>query len=218
MKDQELETKVDPDIADPVDMKKLTQARIYLERTGHSLTSSLISTREEFLKMPHLGKKLSLNSIHLLEQLNEKYDLVFSVSDGLSASAIENHFIPFWKVFAPLLIQYNFKIAPIILIPFGRVAVGNHAGEMLGAKVSAIFIGERPGLSSQDSMGIYLTYAPNRESKDSESNCLSNIRPPHGLSYEEGAKSLLYLILESMKLKYSGVNLKLNTDKILLKE
>jgi ethanolamine ammonia-lyase small subunit len=169
---------------------------------------TVISDRNEYLKRPDLGRVLTNESREALTKIKNNYDVVFIVSDGLSATAIEKHFIPLWSHIKKLLLPYHLKIAPIILAPFSRVALSDEIGFYLNAKVSIIFIGERPGLTASDSLGIYLTYAPKPGNTDSNRNCISNIRPPDGLSYEVATKKLIYLLIESMKLKLSGIILK----------
>ena len=231
-------------------LKKYTQARIGLDRSGHAvgttellkfqrahaqardavwshwdvaqlLTSlkddsqspiilnSRTSDRAEYLKRPDLGRRLSSSSYKLLANSRAVNELCFVVSDGLSAKSIADHFLPFWKVFAPKLEAAGWPMPQsIALIPFGRVAISDEVGELNGAKLSVIFIGERPGLSSTDSMGIYLTYDPKVSNTDANRNCISNIRPPDGLGYEHAADKLIYLIRESLRLKLSGPSLK----------
>ena len=193
------------------------QLKKQLEEQGNEvlILNTLTSSREEYLMKPHLGRCLNQSSLDILKENLNEYDLVFCVSDGLSALAIHSHFLNFWKLFKPKIEKYKYKIAPIILVPFGRVAVENQIGELLNAKEVIIFIGERPGLSSHDSMGVYLTYSPHVTTKDSESNCISNIHPPNGLHFKNACQNLLYLISESIQRHYSGVNLKIEEDKML---
>jgi ethanolamine ammonia-lyase small subunit len=168
------------------------------------LVTSQVDTRDAFLKRPDLGRQLSPASRAALQP--SANELAIIVSDGLSSKAIETHFLPFWKVFAPQIrdLQYS----PLVLAPYARVALSDEVGAALGAKLSIIFIGERPGLSSSDSMGIYLTYHPKLGNHDANRNCISNIRPPDGLSYEQASAKLTYLIRESLRRQLSGVNLK----------
>jgi ethanolamine ammonia-lyase small subunit len=135
-------------------------------------------------------------------------DIAFSVSDGLSAAAIDAHFLPLWEKIETALKAGRLTRFPLVLVPFGRVAVGDAIGEALGAKLSVIFIGERPGLTSADSLGIYLTYQPRRGTPDASRNCLSNIRPPEGMGYELASEKLLYYVRESLRRQISGVTLK----------
>lgn len=167
-----------------------------------------ITSREQYLKRPDLGRILDEKSLRHLQSMNLSCDIVFIVSDGLSASAINNHFLPLWLNIKESLSPYDFRIAPLVLAPFSRVALSDEVGFYLNSKVSIILVGERPGLTAADSLGIYLTYGPKPGNSDSNRNCISNIRPPDGLSYELAAEKLLFLILESFERKISGVSLK----------
>lgn len=192
------------------------QTRQALEMTGvpvHCVRSKAKS-RDEFLLRPDFGRTLSEESKNFLKSLNTKevVDVCFSVSDGLSAAAIDTHLIPFWQALTQELAKNQISFGPVILAPFGRVAVSDPIGEALNAKVSVILIGERPGLSAADSLGIYLTYQPQAGNTDANRNCISNIHPPDGLGYEEAAYKICYLIKESIQRGYSGVNLKDNSD------
>jgi ethanolamine ammonia-lyase small subunit len=108
----------------------------------------------------------------------------------------------------PALRRDHWRIAPLCLVSQGRVAVGDEVGAALGAAMSVILIGERPGLSSPDSLGLYLTWQPRRGRSNAERNCISNVREPDGLPYGAAAHKLLYLMRESRRLKLSGVALK----------
>ena len=105
----------------------------------------------------------------------------------------------------------DYSLAPITIVEQGRVAVGDEVGELLNARCVIVLIGERPGLSSPDSLGLYLTYEPHVGLTDAARNCISNIRPA-GLSYTEAARRTQYLLDESRQLKLSGVNLKDRTQ------
>jgi ethanolamine ammonia-lyase small subunit len=107
----------------------------------------------------------------------------------------------------PLLKHAQFSIAPVCIIEQGRVAISDHTGQLSHAALSLILLGERPGLSSADSLGAYLTYHPQQGNTDERRNCISNIRPG-GLSIEQSAQKILLLIQESFRLKLSGIQLK----------
>ncbi len=170
-----------------------------------------ISIREQYLKFPTLGRVLTTSSRDKLIKYSKRHqvDIVFIITDGLSVPAINMHAIPFWKTLKPLL-QSSFeklKIA-LVLAPYGRVALSDGVGKALGAKLSVILVGERPGLSSINSLGIYLTYNPKPGNSDANRNCISNVHPPEGLSYAIAAEKLMFLITESLRLKLSGTQLK----------
>jgi len=174
-----------------------------------NLLTTQASTREIYLKRPDLGRKLDKTSLALLTQkTQEEKDVVVIISDGLSAKAIQNHAVPFLKELLPNL--NDLRIGKIMLVENGRVALSDEIGENTPAKLCILLIGERPGLSSPDSMGIYLTYGPKVGNTDEKRNCISNIHR-HGLSYKLASFKLTYLIRESLHLKLSGVHLKEDT-------
>ncbi len=198
----------------------------YLETRGMmglSLTTC-VADRRTYLSRPDWGRRLSEKSEELLaaafSSTPRLWDprVVFCVSDGLSAEAISQHFKGFLEVFLPRLVQEKFYLGqsfPFVLLPFSRVACADHVGEILGSELSVMFVGERPGLSAHDSMGIYLTYNPRRGTLDGQRNCISNVRPPDGLTYELAAAQLLYLMRESLGRRLSGVDLKMESDALL---
>jgi ethanolamine ammonia-lyase small subunit len=173
------------------------------------VVNSQIQDRAEYLKRPDLGRILNDDSHNILQSISDNYDIVFIVSDGLSAIAVEKHFLPLWEHLKKLL---TFKMAPIILAPFARVALSDDIGFCVKAKLAVIFIGERPGLTASDSLGIYLTYQPKPGNLDSGRNCISNIHIPDGLSYTIAAEKLMFLIQESLRRKLSGIALKDETS------
>lgn len=207
----------------PWDQEELHQ---YLGANGQvSLTlPTCVSDRRSYLARPDLGRRLSAESLDRLRS-REVFEgqtvdtrIVFCVSDGLSAEAVVQHIQPFLDGFLPRLASESFyqgKPFPFVLLPFSRVACADHVGELLQSDLSVIFVGERPGLSAHDSMGIYLTYQPRCGTLDGQRNCISNVRPPDGLSYELAAAQLLYLMRESLSRRLSGVDLKMESDALL---
>lgn len=170
--------------------------------------------RMEYLQRPDLGRQLNEASWQqLLEQRSEadaEYDLAIVVADGLSSTAIQNHAVPVLDRLVEKLgtdTKNNWSIAPLTIVSQGRVAIGDDVGECLNAKITMILIGERPGLTSPDSMGIYMTWAPKRGAKESSRNCISNIRP-EGLGYDEASNKAFYLLSESIRRQISGIKLK----------
>jgi ethanolamine ammonia-lyase small subunit len=138
---------------------------------------------------------------------SEGYDVAFVIGDGLSSFAIEKNVAAFLYVMLPSLAQQAWRIAPLMIVREARVAVGDEVGELLGSSMVVVLIGERPGLSSPDSMGIYMTWKPRVGLTDEARNCISNVRT-EGLSYEGAAHKLLYLMTEARKRGVSGVSLK----------
>jgi ethanolamine ammonia-lyase small subunit len=169
-----------------------------------------------YLQRPDLGRLLNHASKAKLEQAKSSpADAVIIVADGLSANAIVQHAEPFLRLLLPELQVYNYHLPPIHLVKYGRVAIGDVIAEHYAARLCMVLIGERPGLSSPDSMGIYYTYqAISKISTDANRNCISNIHN-NGLSYPEALKKLLFLIKESEKIGFSGVNLKDETSQAI---
>jgi ethanolamine ammonia-lyase small subunit len=135
------------------------------------------------------------------------FDVAFVVADGLSPLAIGLHALPLLRCVLPPLRAEGWRIAPLTLVEQSRVALADEVGELLGAKLVVILIGERPGLSSPDSMGLYLTWMPRVGLTDAHRNCISNIRQA-GLPYEDAARKLHVLLSEARRLRVSGVSLK----------
>jgi ethanolamine ammonia-lyase small subunit len=181
----------------------------------HLRLNSEASDRETYIRRPDLGRKLSQESIATIKNSNPTpADISILIADGLSANAISTHAIFFLEEFLPLVDR--FSLAPICLINQGRVAISDQIGELFSSKISIILIGERPGLSSPYSMGIYLTYNPKAGNTDEKRNCISNIRVG-GLPYAYAAGKLAFLTSEALRLKLSGVDLKDTFDSQLLK-
>lgn len=169
---------------------------------------SQVNNRQQYLQRPDFGRRLSEESSSFLKNLTiSESDICFVIADGLSADAVSNHALPVLESLVIKLQNLDWKIAPISIVEQGRVAIGDEVGFLLKAKIVVIFIGERPGLSSPDSMGAYLTFQPTIGLTDESRNCISNIRPA-GLSYEMAAEKLFYLLTAIRNRQISGVNLK----------
>lgn len=182
--------------------------RAALEASGMQCVSvqSAARDRQVYLQRPDLGRRLDDASREKLAALaGPPYDLAFVVADGLSALAIEQNAAPFLAAVVARLADW--RIAPTAIVRQGRVAIGDEIGHLLGAQIVVVLIGERPGLSSPDSMGLYLTWAPRPGLSDANRNCISNVRPA-GLTYEAAAFKLHYLLSESRQRQLSGVALK----------
>ena len=176
--------------------------------------------RVEYLRRPDLGRRLAAQSREqVLTCAGGPVDLALVLADGLSALALERQAVPFLQAFLPYI--KDLKMGPLCLVQQGRVAVGEEIGEALRARLVVVLIGERPGLSSPDSMGIYFTYAPVRGLTDERRNCISNVRPA-GLTPDAAAEKLAWLIRRSFALSLSGVLLKdemaLPADRVLAQE
>ncbi len=174
---------------------------------------SNIENRNQYLTRPDLGRSLNTASSAILKEQTTEPDLVFILVDGLSANAVNNHALAILERILPLLkTHFTYQV---VLVKQGRVAIGDEVGELLKAKFTALFIGERPGLSSPQSMGIYTTYAPQKGLTDERRNCISNIHTD-GLSYEMATQILFYLIEQSFLRKISGVEVKVNLNELLI--
>ena len=175
---------------------------------------SSASNRAEYLQRPDLGRRLNEASLALLsEQPADEVDLAVVIADGLSALAVERHAAPLLQELLPLLETWN--LAPVTIVEQGRVAIADQIGAALNAQISVILIGERPGLSSPDSLGAYITWDPRPGRTDAERNCISNIRA-EGLGYAQAAAQLGYYLTEAHRRRLTGVALKEETN--LLKE
>jgi ethanolamine ammonia-lyase small subunit len=172
-------------------------------------SKSAAPDRATYLQRPDLGRRLDPASRAALPP--GPCALALVVADGLSSFAIERNVAPFLAALLPLLGNAGLKPGPVVLALQGRVALGDEIGEVLGAELVVVLIGERPGLSSPDSLGLYLTWAPRRGLTDADRNCISNIRP-EGLAYDAAARKTLYLLGEARRRRLSGVRLKDETD------
>jgi ethanolamine ammonia-lyase small subunit len=218
-----------------LDLRTFTPARVAIGRTGHSLTAaellrfqldharardavhqaldpaslgiphvlvrSAAPDRATYLRRPDLGRRLAGGTS--LERGD--YDAAFIIADGLSAPAVHRHAVPLLDAVAPKL--EGWRLAPLTVVLQGRVAIGDEIGERLGARVAVVLIGERPGLTSPDSLGAYLTWDPRPGRTDAERNCVSNIRA-EGLSCAAAAGTLVFLMNAARSRRLSGVALK----------
>lgn len=166
--------------------------------------------RAEYLTRPDLGRRLDADSRTMLKkrQPMNGCDLALVIGDGLSSRAIHENAVAFVREFIGLCAAHTpLVVGPICLVENCRVAAGDEIGEMLGARLVVMLIGERPGLSSPNSMGVYLTYAPKIGTSDEARNCISNVRAG-GLPIGQGVRKLAYLVEEALRLQTTGVNLK----------
>lgn len=217
-----------------IDLRSCTPARVALGRTGHSLPTaellrfrldharardavyepldpaslgiphvlvrSAAPDRATYLSHPHLGRQLAAGT-----RLDRgDYDAAIVIADGLSAPAIHRHAVPLLDALLPKLSDW--KLAPLCVAHEARVAIGDEIGERIGAKLVVVLIGERPGLTSPDSLGVYVTWDPRPGRTDAERNCISNVRP-EGLSYSAAAELLCLLMNTARAHRLTGVTL-----------
>ena len=163
--------------------------------------------RATYLRRPDLGRRLDDQSRERLRIAagEDAWDLVFVVADGLSAAAVMTHAAPVLSACLDRL--PGFRVAPIVCVEQGRVAIGDEIGEIVNARLCAVLIGERPGLSVANSLGMYLTWAPRIGRRDSERNCISNIHAD-GLSYARASDTAAWLLKEATIRRLTGTGLK----------
>lgn len=175
--------------------------------------------RSEYLQRPDYGRRLNQQSVQQLQAYREKHpqavDVALVIVDGLSSLAVQNHGASMAGAVLTRLVDQGLSTAPVSIVSQGRVALGDEVGELLDAKLLILLVGERPGLSSPDSLGIYYTYQPCIGLTDAYRNCISNVRPA-GLSIEAATDKLLWLIDKSIQLQCSGVGLKDQSESVSL--
>jgi ethanolamine ammonia-lyase small subunit len=167
---------------------------------------SMAKTREQFIRRPDLGRKLSADCVPLLATLPQERDVVIVLGDGLSASAVTVNGAALTQALLKRLEAASISVSAVILAAQARVALGDPIGELLKARVAIMLIGERPGLSAADSLGAYLTYRPQSGTPDSRRNCISNIRQG-GLAIGDAADSIVALVVSMLMTGTSGVGL-----------
>jgi ethanolamine ammonia-lyase small subunit len=238
------------------DLRRLTNARIGLKRSGASLATqpllefqlaharardavhapldderlaadlaplglevlrivSAVDDKAAYLMRPDLGRQLAPGAADILVPRAGIYDVVFVISDGLSALATQSHAVPLLAEVIPALVKKGWRIAPIVIVRHGRVAIGDAVATALGAASAAVLIGERPGLSAPDSMGAYFSWQPGAQTTDADRNCISNIRPA-GIGYADAAFKVTHLLAAMRDRGMSGVGLKDLSDRLLL--
>ncbi len=177
------------------DVQKFEQ-QLLLKGLKSCVLNSQINTKEEYLLNPPKGGDLKAESIIFLKTNKKSFktDICIIVSNGLSTHAIDNHGIAFCEMLVNALQSLKINFTPIMLVPFSRVKLSNEIGALLNSKFVIMCIGERPGLSAHNSMGVYITPNPKLNSTNADRKCISNIRPPHGLGYTESINQILQII------------------------
>lgn len=184
----------------------LDSSSLLAEMRNARVLHSNAKDRDEYLRRPDKGRRLNAESVETVKG-SESSSVAVVVADGLSALAVHRHAVA-------LLEKLSLDAYPVWIVQQGRVAIGDHIGSLLGAELSIVLIGERPGLSTPDSLGVYLTWNPDLARTDAERNCISNIHE-QGLSYEVAAHKLLFLMSEIRRRKLSGVPLKETAAQLL---
>jgi ethanolamine ammonia-lyase small subunit len=194
----------------PLDVAALAAA---LDAAGfaHLQVQSAAPDRVTYLLRPDLGRRLREPDRDALQsQEAAPAEVCFVVADGLSARAVQAHAVPLLRAFYALGAG-RWTAAPVVIAVQARVALGDEIGALLGARLVAVLIGERPGLSAPDSLGIYVTHAPRVGCSDAERNCISNVRPD-GLAIDEAARRLAWLVETALRRGVTGVALKDEAD------
>jgi len=172
---------------------------------------SAVPDRASYLLRPDLGRRLDAASVNRLQDDPRKgCDVALVVGDGLSSLAVSSHALAVLQALRKVF-PGHWSIAPVVVATQARVALSDHVGELLQARLVVMLVGERPGLTSPDSLGIYITYEPRVGRQDAERNCISNVRP-EGLNYLDAARKTCWLAGEALRLKLSGVALKDESD------
>ncbi|MBW7472137.1 ethanolamine ammonia-lyase subunit EutC [Marinobacter sp. M216] len=211
----------------PLDVDRLVESLNSLGEVKALGVPVVLHSRAEdrftYLQRPDLGRRLSEQGHERLVAAGQAKapaaDLAIVIVDGLSSSAVQNNVVPFLDRFLNDLgrASEGWQLAPLTIVQQGRVAIGDEVGNLLRARMVVVLIGERPGLSSPDSLGIYLTFGPEPGLSDACRNCISNVRPA-GLSFDDASQRLLYLIREADRLRLSGVGLKDRTEEVVIEQ
>lgn len=175
---------------------------------------SAARSRADYLRRPDLGRCLPREGRAALQARRGACDLAIVVADGLSSTAVHQNAVGLIAALLPFLRRQGLALAPVVIAAQSRVALGDAAAEALGARAVLMLIGERPGLSSPDSLGAYLTFAPRVGLTDAARNCVSNIRTG-GLDAGHAAFKLAWLIDQAFRRRLSGVDLKDESDAAL---
>jgi ethanolamine ammonia-lyase small subunit len=177
--------------------------------------ASAADDRRSYLMRPDLGRRLAPGADAVLAPHAGACDLALVVADGLSARAVQTHAAPVLAGLLPALHTQGWRIAPVVIVRHGRVAIGDAVAAALGAACVAVLIGERPGLSAPDSMGAYLTWRPGPHTTDADRNCVSNIRP-EGIGYADAGETIARLLGTMRARGVSGIRLKDEAEQRLI--
>ncbi|HET8996962.1 MAG TPA: ethanolamine ammonia-lyase subunit EutC [Acetobacteraceae bacterium] len=175
---------------------------------GAVVVRSAAPDRDVYLRRPDLGRRLHPSSRAVLTGVarpEDGWDAVFVLADGLSAAGVQRSAVPLLEACRTRLPGWS--LAPVVIATQARVALGDAIGEVLGARLCVMLIGERPGLSVANSLGVYLTWQPCIGRRDAERNCVSNIHPD-GLSCDAAAEQVTWLMTEARRRGLTGVALK----------
>ncbi len=200
----------------PMEAAALAGTITEMVRRTHAVSAlrlhSAAADRAIYLQRPDLGRRLDETGCQTLAGFEGSCcDLALVVVDGLSALAVERHVPPLLAELLPQLADWG--LAPVCIVEQGRVAIGDQIGSALGAELAIVLIGERPGLSSPDSLGAYITWQPRSGRSDAERNCISNIRA-EGLSYSDAARQLFQYLIAARRRRLTGTALNTTTPEL----
>ncbi len=195
----------------PLDVSAL-RAQLEGEQFAVVEVASRAADRAAYLARPDWGRRLQPEALAALKTMPRDAELVFVVSDGLSSTAVQSNAVPLLQALMPLLT--GIAIAPVVIATQARVALADEVGECIAARIAVSLIGERPGLSSPDSLGAYITYAPKVGNTDEARNCISNIRP-EGFAIGSAALLIAANIRAALRAQLSGVALRFDPSKAL---
>lgn len=197
-----------------LDVPKL-EATLHEQGWTVTHTHSHAPDRVTYLRRPDLGRVLDPHEGAKLRAMDvPPGGICIVIGDGLSSLAVDRHAAPLLAALKPLM-KEELAGSPVVIATQARVALADEVADLLKAKLSIMLIGERPGLSSPDSLGIYITHAPFKGRSDAERNCISNVRP-EGLNYRAAAFKLTWLVREALGRGLTGVDLKDESDLALL--
>jgi ethanolamine ammonia-lyase small subunit len=180
------------------------------------IVDSAVPDRPQYLMRPDLGRQLASDAKALLaNHVGSGHEVAVVIADGLSACAVERHAKPLLAGLLPQMQAEGWRVAPLIIVRQGRVAIGDAVAQLLRARMIAVLIGERPGLSAPDSMGAYLTWQPGPHTTDANRNCISNIRP-EGIDPAGAAFKVIQLMRAMRARQISGVALKDESERLLI--
>jgi ethanolamine ammonia-lyase small subunit len=179
--------------------------------------ASAAEDRQRYLMRPDLGRLLAPGGEATLAPCRGEHDVVFIITDGLSARATQTHAPPLLAELLPALNARGWRIAPLVIARNGRVGIGDAIATALSASCVVVLIGERPGLTATDSMGAYLTWRPHAQTTDADRNCISNIHA-EGVGTTDAAFKLVHILTAMRALRISGVQLKDDSDQLLIGE
>jgi ethanolamine ammonia-lyase small subunit len=200
-------------VREPLDQARMVADLGELELPVRAVTSAA-DDHQTYLMRPDLGRRLTPDDENSLKADASAHDVAIVIADGLSARAVQMHARPLLARLLPALRAEGWRIAPLVVVRHGRVAIGDTIATLLGADCTVVLIGERPGLTAPDSMGAYLTWRPGAQTTDADRNCISNIRPD-GIGAADAAARLDYLLTAIRGRRLSGVQLKDESDRLL---